>query len=127
LFERLQLKDVPYKTFDPSPVQLIEELWDALRVIDESVVPGLSSSAALNAKPKLKVFFDHCCTKRQYFFMIKKCGSSSCDTCKAPRVVANFQEIFVLPGMLFAPFSPSVNVTFYQAVYQKQNKGVCFK
>ena len=40
-------------------------------------------------KEKLKQFIEHCCTSRQYFFNIRKCGTSTCDSCKPPSFPEN--------------------------------------
>ena len=36
-------------------------------------------------KKKYQQFLDHCALRRQYFFMLKKCGVDTCDICRPIR------------------------------------------
>lgn len=63
---------------------------------------GDTNKSALEGKPKLQAFIDHCCQIRHYSFCIKKYGSSECEICKDLIWMdsEHFTEIHFLPDQV---------------------------
>ena len=71
---------------------------EVLRLVDDTIVMSDTSKSALEGKPKLQAFFDHCCQIRHYSFCMKKCGSSECEVCKPVWMDSeHFKELHFLP------------------------------
>ena len=98
LFERLQLKDVKFKPTIAASEDSIDEIWKFILEIEPSLVRGESlRKEHLPQKEKLKQYLEHCCTCR-HFFVVKKCGSSTCEFCDPPRLPKGiFSSLHVLP------------------------------
>jgi hypothetical protein len=85
VFERLKLKGENFQAVTAATSEEIEALWSVITDIDPSVDPREPLKiATIKKKPKLEAFIYHCCVRRHYFFEIKKCGKSDCDTCEKP-------------------------------------------
>ncbi|XP_065895962.1 uncharacterized protein [Dysidea avara] len=99
IMERLQLKDEKIKVVSAASDDEIELMWSYLHTIDDSLSSGVTlQKEALDKKPQLKAFIDHCCRTRKYMFQIKKCGSISCCICKPPKLPTEiFQSINFIP------------------------------
>ena len=96
LFQRLSLKGVQCLIGDPASEQLMEELWEMLTQLDNTISKDDTTSKSLKTKPNLQKFMDHCTIQRQYFFMVKKCGKFDCSICRPPRLQ---YEVHALPGI----------------------------
>ena len=69
--ERLQLKDKKFQVIPAASDGDIEMMWSYAHSVDST----LSSSEtlqkeALERKPQLEAFMDHCCRRRKYLFQI---------------------------------------------------------
>ncbi|KAI8484568.1 hypothetical protein Bbelb_376750 [Branchiostoma belcheri] len=86
LFQRLCLKGEPFSTVDPATDDEVEEMWNLILLIDQTVTKEDTTKVKMQAKKNLAGFMQHCCISRHYFFSIKKCGNSACKYCKKPRL-----------------------------------------
>ena len=99
LLMRLELKGTQCKVEDPATDQLITELMDALHTCDDSISTDDTTAKALQGKPRLQKFLNHCTTRRNYFFMVKKCGEVECEVCRPPRLPMDiFKRVHRFPG-----------------------------
>ena len=49
-------------------------------------------------KEGLRTFIDHCCVRRHYVFVVRKCGVSTCDICGPPCLPESvFSSLHTLP------------------------------
>ena len=70
----------------------IEGICEFISRIDPSLdCTEILRKSILSTHPGFKLFYDHCCRHRHYFFEIRKCGQSTCDICLPTRLP---QEIF---------------------------------
>lgn len=98
--------------FPAATDQEIEAFWEIVRTVDDTVTRDDCAKKVLTNRPALKQFFEHCCLVRHYQFAIKKCGDSSCDICKPPRLPQPvFQSLHHIPdpfpdsdGLHYKPF-----------------------
>ncbi len=100
LFERLDLKGKKFEGFCPASSSDIDELWAQLQeTVDSTITPDVSMTKAVaKRKPDLTRFIEHCCVRRHYFFVVKKCGSTVCTTCNPPRLPPEvFSTLHSLP------------------------------
>ena len=99
LCNRLQLKEENFTPVAAAAEESIEELWDSVQEVEPSLVLGESlRKEHLPHKDKLKRLMEHCCVRRHYFFVVKKCGSSTCEFCKPPRLPSDmFSTLHALP------------------------------
>ena len=81
VFSRLTFKK---KNVSVCTSATLEEINDHLSVL-HNIEPNLQLDQPLR-KGSLahlpKAFLDHCCTRKQYIFEIKKCGIANCTTCR---------------------------------------------
>ena len=83
----LQLKGRSFEVFSAASELEIEELCNSLHAIDSTLSLGdKHRKVSLSSHPSLKAFLSHCCQEWHYSFCIKKCGDSTCDICKPPRL-----------------------------------------
>ncbi|CAB5090141.1 unnamed protein product [Rhizophagus irregularis] len=80
IFQRLQLKDKNFQTYEAATELDMNNLWDTILSIDSTLTKEDRSWADIKNKP-IREFFDHCCRSRSYFFSIKKCGDVNCGLC----------------------------------------------
>ena len=99
IIRRLQLKGRPFEVFSAASELEIEEVWNSLHAIDSTLnLRDKHQKGSLSSHPSLKAFLSHCCQERHYSFCVKKCGHSTCDICKAPRLPPEiFSQIHHLP------------------------------
>ena len=101
-----------HAVFPAATDQEIEAFWEIVRTVDDTVTRDDRAKKVLTNRPALKQFFEHCCLVRHYQFAIKKCGDSSCDICKPPRLPQPvFQSLHHIPdpvpdsdGLHYKPF-----------------------
>ncbi|GBB90338.1 hypothetical protein RclHR1_17260004 [Rhizophagus clarus] len=96
IFTCQNLKDEPFKIFEPATKTEMETFWESVHLVDDSITIEDTSQKKVADKisPKLQEFMEHCCRKRQYFFEIKKCGSGECDICRPIKSDADiFKEL----------------------------------
>ena len=74
-------------------------MWETVTEIEPLVDPKEKiTKQSLSSKPSLSGFLEHCCRQRHYFFEIRKCGSTSCATCKPLRLPEDiFSRLQPLP------------------------------
>lgn len=100
VFQRLHLKDIPFKIFSAASTQDLRELADNIKRIDEEfdTTPLIDTSKPCpKPSPKIKAFMDRHCRAGQYQFGIKKCQDDHC-VCGKPRVPqAVFSQLHHLP------------------------------
>ena len=84
LFDRLQLKEESFTASISATEADIDDLWESAQEVEPSLVRGESLRK------------EHCCARRHYFFVVKKCGSSDCDMCNPPRLPSNkgFADVY---------------------------------
>jgi hypothetical protein len=99
LFERLQLKEESFKPIAAASEEDIDAIWNLIQEIEPSLVRGESlRKEHLLHKEGLRKFIDHCCIRRHYFFVVKKCGLTTCDICGPPRLPERvFSSLYTLP------------------------------
>ena len=99
VFSRLKFKE---KNVSVGTSATLEEINDHLSVL-HNIEPNLQLDKVLRKDslahlPNLKAFLDHCCTRKQYIFEIKKCGIATCTICRPvclPHCI--FSEVHFLP------------------------------
>ena len=74
----------------------IENFWEVLQLVDDSLCRDDTSKSTLEEKP------NHCCQIRHYSFCVKKCGCTQCEICKPVRMDSeHFKELhFLLDPMM---------------------------
>lgn len=98
---RLKLKGESFILVESADDQEIEDFWEVLLLIEDSLQQSDSAKAILSSRPKLKEFLEHCCQLRHYSFCIKKCGNDSCTICLPVRMDATlFSALRFLPDPL---------------------------
>lgn len=109
---RLKLKGESFIPVESADNQEIEDFWEVLLLVEDSLQQSDSAKAILSSRPKLKEFLEHCCQQRHYSFCIKKCGNNSCTICLPVRMDASkFSALRFLPDPLlgedshYLPFS----------------------
>ncbi|XP_078597452.1 uncharacterized protein LOC144873716 [Branchiostoma floridae x Branchiostoma japonicum] len=86
LFQRLTLKGEAVSTIKPATEQEVEEMWDLILMVDQTLTKGDTTKVKVQNKKDLMAFMHHCCVPRHYSFSIKKCGDSDCTICKKPKL-----------------------------------------
>ncbi|CAG8812892.1 39068_t:CDS:2, partial [Gigaspora margarita] len=98
VFNYQSLKNEPFITFDASSELEMERFWETILLVDDSVTHEDRSAADIKQRVK---FFDHCCTARHYYFLIKKCDESSCPICHLLRCLPDdFEQLHCLPDLV---------------------------
>ena len=99
LFNRLQLKEENFTPVVAAAEESIEDLRSSVQEVEPSLVLGESlRKEHLPHKDKLKRYMEHCCVRRHYFFVVKKCGSSTCEFCEPPQLPSDtFSTLHALP------------------------------
>ena len=91
IFQRLELKEVPFSMFCSATDHEVEGFFDILQNIQPNLVQqSCSNKKSLPKWPKLEQFINHCCYFRKYVFGVKKCGKPDCTIClpiRLPREV----------------------------------------
>ncbi|XP_070563443.1 uncharacterized protein [Ptychodera flava] len=104
LLGRLKLKGVPCKVGQPANETLIDEVWQAVLKVDNTLQLDQLTTKDIRSKPALNKFMEHCTTSRKYFFTIQKCGKDNCDICKPPRLPKDvFRLLCPLPDPVPTP------------------------
>ena len=103
--ERLELHGEKFQVFPAAHGQDLEELWSVLESVDSALKYGEKyQKAHLKDHPALVDFMSHCCQSRHYSFSIKKCGQSSCTSCKPIRMPSElFDQLHHLPDPIPCP------------------------
>ncbi|KAI8516352.1 hypothetical protein Bbelb_049330 [Branchiostoma belcheri] len=86
LFQRLSLKGEAVSTIEPATDQEVEEMWELILMVDQTLTKGDTTKVKVQNKKDLMAFMHHCCVSRHYSFSIKKCGDSACTICKKPKL-----------------------------------------
>ena len=87
LFRRLEIKGKKFDVGVAASEADIETMWETVTEIEPLVDPKEKiAKQSLSSKPSLSGFLEHFCRQRHYFFEIRKCGSTSCATCKPVRL-----------------------------------------
>ena len=68
VFQKLQLKNDPFQVFMAATDDEIEELWNNILTIDETLTQKYTTKKALKMEKKLNKFIQHCCHVRHYVF-----------------------------------------------------------
>ena len=115
IFSRLQLKGEPVRSYFSASSMEIEEFWNILLRIDETLDHHVSyTKSEIKDKEQLLKFLKHCCQERHYLFCIKKCGGTDCTTCTPPRMPEEtFPQLHNLPDPLIGEdehYQPFVDV-----------------
>ena len=120
IIRRLQLKGRSFEVFSAASEQEIEEVWNSLHAIDSTLnLRDKHQKGSLSSHPSLKAFLSHCCQERHYSFCVKKCGHSTCDICKAPRLPPEiFSQIYHLPDPI--PASDGHYKSFNEVMVHQQ-------
>ncbi|CAC5421870.1 unnamed protein product [Mytilus coruscus] len=103
------LKDRPCMIGKPATDLLIDEVWSSLEPVDEKITKDDTTSKSLSGKKNYQEFLNHCTVRRQYFFMIKKCGKADCNICRpvrGPWGQEAFNEVHFLPDPVPMPTDP---------------------
>lgn len=107
---RLSLKGEPVVVQDDSTdvTVTMDTLFAKVMDIEPSLQKTDTQQRHLLQRSKLVEFMEHCCTRRRYFFSIKKCGSIDCHICKPPRLSPEvFSELHQFPDPIRKPASES--------------------
>ena len=99
IFQRLQWKEKKVECCPSATLIEIQEMWETLRLMGSTISSDEKwVKKNLDAHPKVKEFIDQCCQQRHYSFCIKKCGHSTCDICRPPRLPPDvFGDLKYLP------------------------------
>ena len=105
---RLSLKGEPVVVQDDITEESMDTLFAKVTDMEPSLQKTDTQKRHLLQRPKLVEFMEHCCTRRRYFFSIKKCGNTDCHICKPPRHSPEvFCELHQFPDPLRKPASES--------------------
>ena len=85
LITRCSLKEKNFKMYSPADGEMIQELFQCVRDIDEKVTEQ-DQKKDLCKREGPKAFPDHCTKRRTYAFSILKCGDPECTICLPPRL-----------------------------------------
>ncbi|CAH1269408.1 Hypp4174 [Branchiostoma lanceolatum] len=91
LLQCLSLKSEPFSTVEPATDLEVEEMWNLILMVDNTVTKADTTKLKLQSRKELLAFMQHCCVSRHYLFTVKKCGTDGCQHCKRPRLPA---EVF---------------------------------
>ena len=86
IIHRLELKGKKFKLYDSCSSDDILDFWEVLQLIAPLLSRNDTTKKDVRDKDDLKVFYEHCCRLRHYFFSIKKCGDDGCKICKPLRM-----------------------------------------
>ena len=105
ILERLEVHGKKFQVFPAAHGQDLEELWSVLESVDSALKYGEKyQKAHLKDHPALVDFMSHCCQSQHYSFSIKKCGQSSCTSCKPIRMPSElFDQLHHLPDPIPCP------------------------
>ncbi|GBC01659.1 hypothetical protein RclHR1_04280016 [Rhizophagus clarus] len=118
LFTRQSLKDEFFKVFEPATKTEMENFWESVHLVDDSITIEDTSQKKVANKPKLQEFMEHCCQKCLYFFEIKKCGNNECNICRPIRSNPDvFKELKGLPDPIPGPDDHYMS---FSEVYEKK-------
>lgn len=108
---RLNLKGENFIPVESADDEEIEDFWEMLLLIDDSLQKSDSAKGILE-------FLDHCRQPRNFSFCIEKCGNDSCKICFPVRMDATlFSALRFLPDPVFdedghyLPFSDAYGKT----------------
>ena len=101
---RLEWKGRKFSVDVAATAESLIELWSTLKEIDpEFNLLHTDKISRKKLSSTLQAYLKHCCRERHYFFDIKKCGDSSCDMCKPPRLPEEeFMKLKHLPDPVIA-------------------------
>ena len=93
---RLYLKDRPFQIFHAATTQNIDDMWDNMQQVDDSLLRTDTTKKLVKNKEKFQEFIKKHCVIRHYFFSVKKCLDLNC--CRPPRLPQElFQSLHHLP------------------------------
>ncbi|GET01947.1 uncharacterized protein LOC111130598 [Rhizophagus clarus] len=118
LFTRQSFKDEFFKVFEPATKTEMENFWESVHLVDDSITIKDTSQKKVANKPKLQEFMEHCCQKCLYFFEIKKCGNDECNICRPIRSNPDvFKELKGLPDPIPGPDDHYMS---FSEIYEKK-------
>uniref|UniRef100_U9T4T2 Uncharacterized protein n=1 Tax=Rhizophagus irregularis (strain DAOM 181602 / DAOM 197198 / MUCL 43194) TaxID=747089 RepID=U9T4T2_RHIID len=118
--ERLVLHNEPIQCYNPADETTIDEFFNIILLIDQTLKISETTSDILSKKTHLQQFMKTHCRQRQYVFQIKKCGQSSCTICKSVQLP---HDVFDSLDWLPDPIPSTVDKDHYakfQTVYQSE-------
>ena len=86
VISRLELKGKKFKVYESCLDDEIQTFWEVLQLIEPLLTRDDTTKKDIRDKENLKIFYDHCCRTRHYFFSIKKCGEDNCEVRKPLRM-----------------------------------------